>query len=117
MCPQLSAFDATLLRQYISCLPSNSLHKVVVVSRVEHNIYLASKAESEQAHGSERKVSNMAMRRILRTTFEKLACDDEYIRHVYNQWPVDKPKKKGKNCQKEHTSRWLRRRDDYLVGE
>ena len=98
VCPLLSAYDATLLHRYIPSLPHSSLYIVVAVFHSERitylasDAYLASKKEEHEQSAAEGQVSKMAMRRILTTTFARLAPDDSFVLEVHRQWEATKNK-------------------------
>ena len=84
--PLLSKYDAALLRRYIPDLPTQSLQKVWFASRSDYLNYLAGKVWQSEQHGAVEQISKMAMRRILDTTFARLALHDPDIHTVYEQW-------------------------------
>ena len=111
--PLLTKYDATLLHRYIPALSVQSLQKVCYASRSDYLNYLAS-CSGEQ-HDKAERISKMAMRRVLETTFARLATDDPAIDTVYAHWQAtsDKPKRKSSASAKRHTAQWFRSRQHH----
>jgi len=107
--PLLSKYDGVLLRRYMPSLPTASLQEVVTASRTEYSAFMASKKEEPQPQ-----ISKMAMRRVLATTFERLAPADAYIREVHRQWEAtkDKSDRKSKASTQSSTMQWHQRRQN-----
>ena len=68
-------------------------------------------------HGGVEQISKMAMRRILETSFQRLALNDPAIDAVYKQWLAtsEKPKRKSIASAKRHTADWHWRRQQQGV--
>ena len=117
VCPLLSKYDATLLHRYIPNLPTSSLQKVWNASRSDYLNYLARDVWQNEQHGEVEQISKMAMRRILETTFQRLALNDPAIDAVYKQWLAtsEKPKRKSIATAKRHTADWHWRRQQQSV--
>ena len=98
MSPLLSAYDCKLLRRYIPSLSTDSLQKVITVSSSERIIFLANKREQSQLCFAEQQISKMAMRRVLETTFARLASAYTDIQEVHRHWQAtnDKTNRKSK---------------------
>jgi len=109
--PLLSSYDGKLLRRYVPSLPTASLQEVVTVSRTEHSAYMASRKEQIQQLGVKEQISNMAMRRVLATTFARLAPTDAHIQELHRQWEAtkDKPNRKSKASAQQSTMQWHQR--------
>ena len=115
--PLLSKYDATLLHRYIPNLPTSSLQKVWNASRSDYFNYLARDVWQNEQHGEVEQISKMAMRRILETSFQRLALNDPAIEAVYKQWVAtsEKPKRKSIASAKRHTADWHWRRQQQSV--
>ena len=106
--PFLSKYDATLLSRFIPALPTQCLQKVWNASRSDYLNYLAGKVWQSEQHGAVEQISKMATRRILDTTFARLALHDPAIHTVYEQWQAttDRTNRKSKGSTQTHTARW-----------
>ena len=96
----LDNFHVALLRRYIPRLSRSSLQQIVDVCSQEFNAY---------CHEYKvQRVSKMAMRKILETTFAKVAPKVPDIRDLQEQWlaTADKPNRKSKNSTQAHMTRW-----------
>ena len=98
MSPLLSAYDCKLLRRYIPSLSTDSLQKVMTVSSSERITALANRREQSQLCVAEQQISKMAMRRVLETTFARLASAYTDIQEVHRHWQAtnDKTNRKSK---------------------
>ena len=108
VCPLVSNYDATLLCRYIPKLSAQSMQKLWDASAVDYGNHLAEKVWQSQDHIAAEKISKMAMRRVLETTFGRLAPTDPDIDIVYVHWKRtrDKPNRKGKDSAARHTEQW-----------
>ena len=107
----VDACDAKLLRRYIPALPLESLQKVVTVSNSARIACLASKREQSEQRGADARISKMAMRLALGSTFAQLALADTDIQEVHTQWEAtnDKSKRRRKACAQRHAEQWHER--------
>ena len=107
----LSAYDAKLLQRYIPVLPPDSLQKVITVSHSEQAAYLAGNRQQTQQRSAEKNISKMAMRRVLGTTFARLALTDFLILEMHRQWEAttNRSHRKGQQSAKQHTQQWHQR--------
>ena len=106
MSPLLSAWDCKLLRRYIPSLSTDSLQKVMTVSNSERITALANRREQSQLCVAEQQISKMAMRRVLETTFARLASADTDIQEVYRHWQATDHKTNRKSKASTAQSAW-----------
>ena len=111
MRPLLSPYDAKLLQRYIPVLPPDSLQKVMTESHSEQAAYLASNRQQTQQRSVQKNISKMAMRRVLGTTFARLALTDFLILEVHRQWEAttNRSNRKGQQSAKQHIQQWHQR--------
>ena len=79
VCPLVNNYDATLLCRYIPKLSAQSMQKLWDASAEDYGNHLAEKVWQSQDHIAAEKISKMAMRRVLETTFGRLAPTDPDI--------------------------------------
>ena len=104
----LNPYDTKVLRRYVPSLPLASFRKLTVAVASERVPYLVAKGHSFQHGGAEAQISKMAMRRILETSFMRLAPVDSDIQELHRHWQAtkDKSKRKGKLSAQQHTEKW-----------
>jgi hypothetical protein len=87
------------------------LQTVIDRFRFERIAYLASEKKNRR-HGDDEEGSKMAIRKVLNTTFLKLAPGDAEIKQVYLHWDATNKKsnRKGKACAQRNADRWHQRR-------
>ena len=114
----LSPYDAKLLQRYIPVLPPDSLQKVMTESHSEQAAYLAGNRQQTQQRSAEKNISKMAMRRVLGTTFARLALTDFLFQEMHKQWQATttRSNRKGQQSAKQHTQQWHQRRGQHGRG-
>ena len=118
MRPLLSPYDAKLLERYIPVLPPDSLQKVKTEFHSEHAAYLARNRQQTQQRPAEKNISKMAMRRVLGTTFARLALTDFLFQEMHKQWQATttRSNRTGQQRAMHHTQQWHQRRGHHGRG-
>ena len=96
----LGKYEGRLLRRYIPQLSNESFRQVVQVCLRNFNAYREDKRKE--------RVSKMAMRRVLSSTFTELTPTVAELRELHKHWEATKPKpnRKSWGCMRTHSARY-----------